>query len=406
MTNDVDATDASMVSLQRQRQYSRSLTIVLALCGACLIAQTSIVQYKGLKGPSTASTRGSGRFLPETVGRKTDDAGRIEESQDQPGLYVPSLDFRLPGGVSQYTPDVVAQAHVYCEAFAKDLQWEWWQADEAKKKGNFKGQNKAGSEMGTSTRKRLLIGLQSGFDDYAKLLQQAVWSARVYGQIWGHNVTVVTLQGTAFAPHGCKAPPAHTTLNKIRLLFHAIDHDDEYDQVLLLDADTMIYNLDIDLTTLLNPDHHLVAAQHAPTDNQTDSVEPSLWKIDTGATLWNLRHPLIRSVALDWFESAKKSVILGTYQSDQKYLQASLRAHLQWQNQIDANNSLHPMVLNLQNNEFNFEQGTVIKHFWNHNEHDKNIDKRWNMMRDAAEEMCAKHPNECGSVIEPRYETS
>jgi hypothetical protein len=405
MTTDDDDTDTGMVNSHQQRQGSKSLTLVLVLCAACLLLQTSLLQYKGLKGSTTISKRGLSRVLPETVELKDDDEENNDGSQSQQGLFVPSLDFRFPGGASQYAPGVHADAHVYCEEFAKDLLWEWWQADEstARKLGNLKGDSKAGSGKTTSTQKRLMIGLYAGYDVYAKLLQQSVWSARLYGQIWGQNVTVVTLQGTSFTPHGCKAPPAHTTLNKIRLLFHAIDHDDEYDQVLLLDADTMVYNLDIDLTTLMDPEHHLVAAQHAPGDSQTDNGD-DLWNIDTGVLLWNLHHPESKSVALDWFESAKKSVVRGTYLGDQKYLQSSLRTHLKWQR--DKYPQTTPMVLNLQNDEFNFEKGTVVKHFWNHNSHDDNIDKRWNAMRDAADEMCTNHRKACGSVVEPQYETS
>jgi hypothetical protein len=407
--NENDDVDESMVSSQRQSQRSRSLTLVLALCGGCLLLQTTIVQFNGLKRSSPIPKSGSSRFLPESVLKEEDERQTNEEDQNEQGLFVPSLDYRFPGGASQYGRDVHIDAHVYCEEFEKELYWERWKADEGKKLGNLKGHTEEGSGKKPSTEKRLMIGLHSGHDEYATFLQQAVWSARVYGQIWGENVTVVTLQGIAFAPHGCKAPSAHATLNKIRLLFHAIDHADEFDQVLLMDADTMIYNLDVDFTTLLDPDHHLVAAQHSPNDEQPESAESGLWNIDTGVTLWNLHHPKVRSIAIDWFDSAKKAVVRGTYRTDQKYLQASLREHLEWQNDINLRSTVSP-ILNLQNDEFNFEQGTLVKHFWNHNRpnprQQENIDSRRRLMRDAAHEMCANHQRDCKSVVQPVYESS
>lgn len=399
MKEDVNDTDTGMMISLPQRHGSRALTVVLALCGFCLVLQASILQFKGLTGSTTLSKRGSSRVLPETEVKNL-------ASQSEEGLFVPSLDFRI-AGISQYGPGAYPDAHVYCEEFAKDLLWEWWQADEddTRKLGNLKGDTKVASKKASSTKKRLMIGLYAGYDDYARLLQQSVWSARLYGEIWGQNVTVVTLQGTSFAPHGCKAPPVHSTLNKIRLLFYAIDHEDEYDQVLLLDADTMVFNLDVDLTTLIDSDRHLVAAQHAPGDKQPGD-EDDLWNINTGILLWNLHHPDSKSVALEWFDSAKKSVIRGTYLGDQKYLQTSLRSHLKLQHDENPGTAVVPMVLNLQNDEFNFEDGTIVKQFWNRNSHDDNIDKRLKSMKTAANTMCTNHRKACDSVDEPRYETS
>ena len=232
------------------------------------------------------------RVLPE---ERNDNVGEYigfnVDDNEKEEYYVPSLDFRIRG-VSQYRNPfgISFNAHVYCNEFEKDLTWEWWrpalQSSPSKRKqaqrqrylrkdkGRVATGGNAGDETSAATRKRLLIGVTSGYDDRARLLELAVWSARVYAASWsstkisggitsnvvygydddnGNNndgyyniddVTVVTLQGTAFSPHGCKAPSSHASIDKIRLLFKAIDSrtsakrpQQKYDRLLILDAD-------------------------------------------------------------------------------------------------------------------------------------------------------------------------
>jgi hypothetical protein len=80
--------------------------------------------------------------------------------------------------------------------------------------------------------------------------------------LW-QNVMVITLQGTAFAPHGCQPPGIHTTLNKLRLLFHAIDRgeENEFDQDLMLDADTVLSNMQVGVRDGPELLHDLVMAK-------------------------------------------------------------------------------------------------------------------------------------------------
>jgi hypothetical protein len=395
---------AANVRLAQQKQRTKFLLYVLVFSTAFVVVKQSYRMQNFIPNIATSSSRS--RYLPESKFGKEED-----EAYGPSSLYVPSLDFRIRG-VSQYDRDHNFLAHVYCEEFARDLTWEWW------KKGNqiptrldF-DKTKVSAQQGyrrhlkgnqdkKSTSKRLMIGITSGYDEYAKLLEQAVWSARVYGQTWGTHVTVVTLQGTSFAPHGCKTPASHTTLNKIRLLFHAIDHSGEYDQVLLLDADAFVYDMDTDITTLIEK-HHLVAGQPLPDGHKND-----LWNIHSGATLWNLQHEYVASVALDWFERAKAAVVKGTYTNDQEFLHETLTEHLEWQHQNDKN----AMVKNFKH-EFDFAKGTVIKQFVREtlegeDAYDNaNIPERLEQMYDAATEVCDKHSDACASVTQPQYETA
>jgi len=390
--------------LAQEKRRTKMLLYLLAFCCAGLLGK----QTTGLQGLTVqnglATNRKSSRFLPESK------QGKMNEDDEQPsiGLYVPSLDYRVKG-VSQYVPDANFEAHVYCKEYAKDLKWEWWKADMKIKtqRGNKKRRLKGGTDKDqqvTSSKKknlqkRLLIGVYAGYDGYAKLLEQAVWSARVYGKIWGDNVTVVTLQGESFSPNGCKAPEAHTTLNKIRLLFHAVDHRDEYDQVLLLDADAFVYNMDVDITSLLSDDRYLLGAQAIPGAHKKD-----VWNIHSGVTLWNLHHPKMASVAVDWFEAAKQAVVDETYNGDQEFLQNALRTHLQWQRRDEKQ---QPMVLNFQNQEFDYAQGTVVKQFIKDSaKAGTQLSDRLEQMKDAASSICATHARACSNVIPPQYETS
>lgn len=410
---------AAAARLAQQKQRTQALLYLLILCSAGLVAKQSY------NSSSFVLKNKSSRYLPEST------QGKYEYYQDEAidpsTLYVPSLDYRIKG-ISQYSQDHNFEAHIYCTEFAKDLFWEWWQKDETKtdtddaKTKNLKGT--ANSDHGNnhdktaqSTSKRLMIGVYAGYDEYAKLLEQAVWSARVYGQKWGQNVTVVTLQGTSFAPHGCRpTDDSHTTLNKIRLLFHAIDNSDKYDQVLLMDADAFVYNLDVDLTTLLDEKKHLVAAQPLPSSHKRD-----LWDIHSGVTLWNLNHPYIASVAVDWFERAKKAVVYGTYSNDQEFLQETLAEHLDWQHQNEADhrhdhddeNLDKCIVLNLRRHEFDYENGTFVKQFVKESFRDSGgngnstfIEERLQRMQDAAKGVCSKHAQECAAVNVPKYETA
>lgn len=411
------ANDPLATRLARQQRHTRLLLYVLIVCSTGLVAKQTYASttYFLLKNNK------SSRYLPEsTLGKK--DTGT--EVIDPSSLYVPSLDYRLRG-ISQYDPDSDFEAHVYCTEFAKDLHWEWWQqgekarkhATKKKEQTNLKGSSS--TEHGNkSTSKRLMIGVFAGYDDYAKLLEQAVWSARVYGQVWGQNVTVVTLQGTSFAPHGCKpTDDSQTTLNKIRLLFHAIDNADKYDQLLLLDADALIYDMDVDLTSLLDEEKHVVAAQPLRTAHSRD-----LWNVHSGVTLWNLKHPYVASVAVDWFERAKKAVVYGTYTNDQEYLQETLMEHLGWQHQYepghrhddsDAMDSC--IVLNFERHEFDFDHGTIVKQFVKDiflqsgeivtNTTGAFIDERLQRMEDAAKNICSKHSDDCAAVTLPQYVT-
>jgi len=282
--------------------------------------------------------------------------------------FVPSLSFRVRGESTNW--DDIQELKTDCDDPVHDLQWEWYPQLQQNEKVNHK-----------PDRPRLLIGLYAGFDPYAEFLQYSSHLAKVYAHRFP-NVQVVVLQGTAFAPRGCKPPGFHTTLNKVRLLFHAIDHASDYDQLLLLDADALLVNMDEDITSLLDVDT-LVAAQ--PIDSETDNSH----LIVGGATLWNLHHPLLKDVALEWFSLAKEAIVKDKYHGDQKYLQGALKSNKA---------PVKPIP-----DEFSGKSGRVVQHYTKTKS--DSLESRLEKVQISAENICEQYPIDCSTVPRKRYPT-
>jgi hypothetical protein len=431
-------TQSQPQQFQRTHTAGRLVVYFLLACSAILLFNSfklESVRFETLIRNSVTMTN---RLLPEEdKASSSSKIGNIGDSE----FYVPSLDYRVKG-INQYDSNgkYAFEAHIYCKEFERDLLWEWWRPneehDEEEERRRLLRQ-KEHNQVRT-TRKRLLIGVSSGYDDRARFLERAVWSARVYAALWSGeksnemDVTVVALQGTAFSPHGCKAPPSHSSIDKIRVLFEAIDSDTRYDRLLLLDADAMIYGMDTDLTSLLggNDDDNFVVMgpQVLGEDGKRDKNKP--WEISSGMTFWNLEHPLTPTVALDWFNYAKNAIIRGSYRSDQKYLHKALQQYYST-NQYGAvkrNNDRDVDILQvLTDNKFDEDsRGTIVKQFGVRSEtnimenkssdidsdvaknaHDKQIEARLARMEETARQICGRYPDACKKVgAPPRYETS
>jgi hypothetical protein len=312
-----------------------------------------------------------------------------------------------------------------------DVEWNW------SRYSSQSGDDIASSVNHTQSmvpRRRLLIAQYSGRGSYERLLQEVEPINRAYAKRWGHDYT--TLIGTALKFPGliyetslnddsngngenhqyCRyynsndnantlhstnssstsSPDssssydyeAQSTFNKIPLLFRAMKESPrKYDQVLILDSDTMIVDFDYDITSLLlspnSADHDFdddsddfetdnqlddnLRARKNKADFSTDDVTgqsdeartshtyngrtmkinhdegndfsyflvayrvwnfdwSSTWDVNAGITLWNLRHPSTRMVAEEWLKSSlsdPKQVLLKN--DDQYYLQRALQ---------------------------------------------------------------------------------
>lgn len=426
--------NSSSQSLQFQRSHPAGRFAIYFLCGcsAILLYSSFKLESGNLEAWIQNSVTTTSRTLPEEYNSATGEIDAIASSD----FYVPSLDYRIKG-ISQYIKSGkdAFEAHVYCEEFEKDLLWEWWRPND--KQSEQVGENnllrKNKQNRSRTTKKRLLIGISSGYDFNARLLERAAWSARVYGALWSGDsssnaaenmdVTVVVLQGTAFSPHGCKAPPSHASIDKIRVLFEAIDSEDQYDRLLLLDADAMIYGMDMDLTSMIGDDDDFVVMGPPilEEDGKRDKNKP--WHLSTGVTLWNLEHHLTRDVALDWFNYAKNAIIRGSYRSDQKYLHKALQQFYSVNEDglvTRASDRDIGIIKFLEGKEFDHgSQGTIVKQFGKiepktvddviskTNIHDKQMKTRLSRMEETAQEICNEYPDACTKVgAAPRYYTS
>jgi hypothetical protein len=194
--------------------------------------------------------------------------------------------------------------------------------------------------------------------------------------------------------------------NKIPILLYALKKRTEYDQVLILDADTLIYDFPFDLTTLLR-DGDLLAAHRV-----REFDDERTWNINNGITLWDLKDPMVIKIARYWFQKtveglnkAKEKGLKGPdgqihLQGDQSYLHSVLRR---------KGSDFVPYIRSLPK-EFKYEKGTLIKHFvrknndgWNNT---RDIEQRGQNISAAAQEICQAHPLHCEFLDETKYTSS
>jgi len=305
-----------------------------------------------------------------------------------------------------------------------DVVWNWSRysspppdddGDSASTNSNNNNNNTEPREK-SIPRRRLLIAQYSGKGSYEKLLREVEPINKAYAKKWGHDYTA--LIGTALkfpgfvydqpqtdststsrnrhseqrsknhrycryfiGPNSTDDSPStpssalssnydyesQSTFNKIPLLFRAMEESPQkYDQVLILDADTMIVDFEYDITSLLlssnpagndddNSDSNSNGNSSSNDKSRKESVSNengsntigsrginhtshqsiddssninkrtksnqdedlsyflaafrvwkfdwiSTWDVNAGITLWNLRHPSTRIVAEDWLK--------------------------------------------------------------------------------------------------------
>jgi hypothetical protein len=264
----------------------------------------------------------------------------------------------------------------------RPVSWEW----------NYFSKN-ATNMTENQPRKRLLIGLFSGFDKYARMLELTAPINKAYARKWGHDLVV--LQGTAYIlpiDKKCTPPGRRATLNKIHLLLNALEKRDAYDQLLLIDTDALVYDFDKDITALL-PDKYMLAAQRV----KENSTVVETYNINAGVMLWNLHHPFTLSFAREWDKLARKQIMQKTIRGDQQPLHQLLRKSPK----IESN------VYSL-SDEFAYGHGTVIKHFIRHVEHrdwnDPNlVDHREDRIKRTAETICQRYQQVCTGIESIAY---
>jgi hypothetical protein len=216
---------------------------------------------------------------------------------------------------------------------------------------------------------------------------------RAYAQHWHHDVALVHGAALQFQDLDgkCEPPPHRATYDKIPLLQYALEHKAQYDQLLILDTDAMVYKMDFDITTLL-PQGQMLAAQkvHASDDSHT-------WDINAGVTLWDLHHPRIEKLAKEWLKNSKSGMEHDYHASNDQY---HLHYTLKKGSYLD---DIHGL-----DEEFNYGHATLVKHFIRKPQHkqwgeDAILDNRENRIDIAIEEICKEHRTICSAVEKKTY---
>jgi len=365
------------ISHHRQSRNQMLLSAMI-LCAIGLASQMQTLHDLSAKFTGGDSTRKQQREMD------------TEEHHHLAGnLFVPSLEFTANVG-SGSSGGAGSKAHSSildvsdCSRRVKEPDWEWYNTEPS-------------VETGKNSTRRLLIALFAGHDKYAHVLEYSAHLAKVYSQIHPETSVVVS-QGMVFAPGGCSPPAVYTTLNKIRLLFHAVDHEEDYDQLLLLNADTLLVDLNFDITTLLpeneNEDHKSILLAAQPVLQDDNPTPPPPYRINADATLWNLHHPNISQVAHRWFEDANNAALKGRYRGDQKFLQAALETQSDYENEIQ-----------LLQDGFAYHDGTVIRHVIQHGT--QKWQDRQSKLIQAARQICeqTEWKEACNAVPRRTYPT-
>ena len=245
-------------------------------------------------------------------------------------------------------------------------------------------------------RKRLLLAQYSAYGKYARLLELTAPINHEYARRWNHDLVI--LQGTTMllpTDQNCTPPEERSRFNKVTLLQMALSKRDIYDQLLILDADAMMYDLDYDVTQLLMTPE--VGLSSATTTQRTSPImlvaqrvhhdydPPTTWNINNGVMLWNLHHPLTDSTTHAWDQACRKGLPDNRpFRGDQFYLHQILKK--------DKNRQA---ALSSVVNEFFYKDGTVVKHFqrskmfsWNDT---TGLDAREERIQMTVDEMCATY---------------
>lgn len=296
----------------------------------------------------------------------TDSIGLLSTSWDQKDLS----DISSPSVVENFVEkpdgnDTVIFPRVCDDGPLLEPIWEWHYFS------NNTNKNKQQAQ------KRLLVATYSAFGQYARLLELTSPINKAYAEAWNHDIVI--LQGTTMILQwdaNCTPPEERSRFNKIDILLTALNRKDQYDQLLLLDADTLIYDFSYDITRLLSNETMLVAQRTL----QDDPVATK--SINNGVTLWNLHHPMTFSVARDWSKACRDGIPDNRpYRGDQYYL----RQVLNDERRISSISSVWE--------EFYYRDGTRIKHFQRSNDRswvDTGLDTREDRIMDTVREVCSK----------------
>ena len=182
--------------------------------------------------------------------------------------------------------------------------------------------------------------------------------------------------------------PSRSTYFKVIVLERALlrsSDQQQYDRVLLLDADALVYDFTSNFVVQLLPPTKLLAAHKVV---QTDPT--GTHNLNIGVTLWNLRHERAAWLVQQWKQACWERMRQGRTDDDQLPLQRIL--------QHDLNQTVRDAWIEGLGSEFAYGHGTVVKHFIRSDKRDwsgSSLELRLQKIQRARTEICTKYQLDC-----------
>lgn len=314
-------------------------------------------------------------------------------------LLLPIVDAVLTLSANESSPDVRVPVHNHTFAEQKEEctpprkdQWTLTRASE---------------ETDEGPKKKVLIAQYSAYGSYSKLLELTAPITKAYGKRWNHDVLIV--QGVAFGKNHrqyrnstdddeeCEENSNRAMYNKLSILLRAVYN--QYDLVLLLDADALIYDLEFDIPRLLSsPSIMLVAHGAGNSDSDKNMTNINTWNVNNGVTLWNLKHNAFNYTLHQWAHYIHHDLDRGILtHGDQSYLHRVLKRH-----------GLQKYVLAMNSTAFQYRKGSIVKHFTRRNQHvwtDFRMDDRIREIETVVHQVCMNHLPDCRALDHIPYST-
>lgn len=234
-----------------------------------------------------------------------------------------------------------------------------------------------------STSPRILIAQSSGHDSHMEMLDITQRVNRAYARKF--NYDYVALQGLTLGGY----KQWHSTFDKVEILHQVVSSGNYYDGALILDADALLVNFDYDIAELLSDRYALTAQRVAKHDFHT-------WDLNAGVILWNMHHVKTKWLADQWHYHTRKTLQSWHPIDDQRLLHSILRDQL---TQQERNSTLNTI-----SNIFQYDQGTIVKHYCRHNKNRNTgtwsnpVGERVAKLVRIAEETCNEYKPYCEGI--------
>jgi hypothetical protein len=259
----------------------------------------------------------------------------------------------------------------------------------------------------------LLIVQYTGGNTYSALLNLTQPINEAYAKKWGYDYELFTglliqkeLPLSSNKNVTKNVPESRATYNKVMILYRVLTNIEyqQYDKLLILDSDALMYDFSRDVATLL-PQNRMMLA-HRVKRNDADTT----WNINIGVTLWNLRHIATFPFCKAWKQACIHRILEHPMSRDSD--QAPLQGVLKGIPEDDRGN----MILSMRD-ELGYSTGKFIRHFIrpdcnNWTDYTDTMPKRVERMQTTIMEICnttftlSNHPDICEDYIDYAVQTS